>query len=107
MQDCFRAHPEMYGSELEDDEDELEEEVRGEMAARDQELASQQDDTPPTSSKDAPSQESVPPQDTPVEKTSESAVTTPAPETKNNGDEGGELIPKDIHNGSPSSSKDE
>ena len=25
MQDCFRLHPEMYGSELEDDEDEVEE----------------------------------------------------------------------------------
>lgn len=28
MQDCFRLHPEMYGSELEDDEDELEDEIR-------------------------------------------------------------------------------
>ncbi|KIN00565.1 hypothetical protein OIDMADRAFT_165173 [Oidiodendron maius Zn] len=28
MQDCFRLHPEMYGSELEDDEDEIEEELR-------------------------------------------------------------------------------
>lgn len=27
MQDCFRQHPEMYGSELEDDEDEVEEEL--------------------------------------------------------------------------------
>lgn len=34
MQDCFREHPEMYGSELEDDEDELEEELRAETTAR-------------------------------------------------------------------------
>lgn len=34
MQDCFRAHPEMYGSELEDDEDEIEEELRAQEAAR-------------------------------------------------------------------------
>src|ERR1700712_3521552 len=34
MQDCFRLHPEMYGSELEDDEDEVEEELRAEAAAR-------------------------------------------------------------------------
>ena len=27
MQDCFRQHPEMYGSELEDDEDAVEEEL--------------------------------------------------------------------------------
>lgn len=27
MQDCFRLHPEMYGSELEDDEDEGEDEL--------------------------------------------------------------------------------
>ncbi|CAG8949222.1 hypothetical protein HYFRA_00004846 [Hymenoscyphus fraxineus] len=28
MQDCFRAHPEMYGPELEDEEDEVEDELR-------------------------------------------------------------------------------
>jgi intermembrane space import and assembly protein 40 len=27
MQDCFRLHPELYGSELEDEEDEIEEEL--------------------------------------------------------------------------------
>jgi intermembrane space import and assembly protein 40 len=27
MQDCFRLHPELYGSELEDDEDEIEDEL--------------------------------------------------------------------------------
>lgn len=34
MQDCFRQHPEMYGSELEDDEDEVEEAIREQQAQR-------------------------------------------------------------------------
>jgi len=34
MQTCFRAHPEMYGSELEDDEDELEDEIRAQEAQK-------------------------------------------------------------------------
>ncbi|OBT65831.1 hypothetical protein VE03_05438 [Pseudogymnoascus sp. 23342-1-I1] len=34
MQDCFRAHPEMYGSELEDDEEEIEAEIRAQEAAK-------------------------------------------------------------------------
>lgn len=34
MQDCFRAHPEMYGSELEDDEEEVEAEIRAQEDAR-------------------------------------------------------------------------
>lgn len=34
MQDCFRQHPEMYGSELEDDEEEVEEAIREQQAQR-------------------------------------------------------------------------
>lgn len=34
MQDCFRQHPEMYGSELADDEDDVEEEIQAQEAAR-------------------------------------------------------------------------
>lgn len=36
MQDCFRAHPEIYGAELEDDEEDVEEELmaREELKAR-------------------------------------------------------------------------
>jgi intermembrane space import and assembly protein 40 len=37
MQDCFRQHPEMYGSELADDEDEVEEELRADAAAEEAE----------------------------------------------------------------------
>jgi intermembrane space import and assembly protein 40 len=34
MQDCFRQHPDMYGSELEDDEDEVEEELQARGATQ-------------------------------------------------------------------------
>ena len=34
MQDCFRAHPEMYGSELEDEEEEVEAEIRAQEDAK-------------------------------------------------------------------------
>jgi intermembrane space import and assembly protein 40 len=34
MQECFRQYPEMYGSELDDDDDEVEEELRAQEAAR-------------------------------------------------------------------------
>lgn len=34
MQDCFRQHPEMYGSELEDEEEEVEAELRSRDGSR-------------------------------------------------------------------------
>ncbi|KFY95698.1 hypothetical protein V498_03209 [Pseudogymnoascus sp. VKM F-4517 (FW-2822)] len=34
MQDCFRAHPDMYGAELEDEEEEIEAEIRAQEAAK-------------------------------------------------------------------------
>ena len=40
MQDCFRLHPEMYASELDDDEDEVEEELRARAAAESGEVPS-------------------------------------------------------------------
>jgi intermembrane space import and assembly protein 40 len=106
MQDCFREHPEMYGSELQDDEDELEEEVRGEMAARDGEPSSQDADAPSSPRKDTSGLLSSQPQRTPKKEASTNTPTTSIPETKNNGDEGGALIPKDLHDGSSSPSKD-
>ena len=39
MQDCFRQHPEMYASELEDDEDEVEEELRARENAKSENLS--------------------------------------------------------------------
>lgn len=54
MQDCFRQHPEMYGSELEDDEDELEEELRAEASPRSSDASN--DMTPPVNGQPQPSQ---------------------------------------------------
>ena len=34
MQDCFRAHPEIYATELEEEEEEIEEELRAREAAQ-------------------------------------------------------------------------
>lgn len=33
MQDCFRLHPEMYGEELDDEEDDIEDELRARQEA--------------------------------------------------------------------------
>jgi intermembrane space import and assembly protein 40 len=52
MQDCFRQHPEMYGSELEDDEDELEDE----LLARENAPSGDGENAPPS-----PSTQSAPP----------------------------------------------
>lgn len=54
MQDCFRQHPEIYGSELEDDEDEVEQE----LLARENDPSNQHDEsaaeaTPPVAQKTA------------------------------------------------------
>ncbi|KAI9733804.1 MAG: Oxidoreductase [Claussenomyces sp. TS43310] len=72
MQDCFRQHPEMYGSELEDDEDELEEEIRSEVAEKE----SQKDQ----GHRDA---------------------TSPSQKPENAGDEGGDLVPRALHDATP------
>lgn len=53
MQDCFRQHPEMYGSELEDDEDEVEEEIRGQIAAKETEAPVESEISSPESSEPA------------------------------------------------------
>ncbi len=34
MQDCFRAHPDVYGAELEDEEDEIDEELKAQGLSR-------------------------------------------------------------------------
>lgn len=36
MQDCFRAHPDVYGAELEDEEEEIDEELRAQGLSREQ-----------------------------------------------------------------------
>ncbi|KFY23264.1 hypothetical protein V493_05969 [Pseudogymnoascus sp. VKM F-4281 (FW-2241)] len=49
MQDCFRAHPDMYGSELEDDEAEIEAEIRAQEAAK---AEARESDAPAAESQD-------------------------------------------------------
>lgn len=68
MQDCFRAHPEMYGSELEDDEDEVEEE----LASRSQKESASS--SPENGHASAPSPETTP------SKTSKPAAEASEPE---------------------------
>ena len=92
MQDCFRQHPEMYGSELEDDEDELEEELRAEASPRSSDASN--DTTPPINGQPQPAQSAA--QDSP-----QPAIESSKSSTKpiKAGDEGGELVPKAAHDG--------
>jgi len=95
MQDCFRAHPEMYQSELEDDEDEVEEELRAREVAQnpDTEAQSAEPESKPT--------QEVPSPGTAVETHRESQASHPD-HVQKLGDEGGELLPKAVHDASAS-----
>jgi intermembrane space import and assembly protein 40 len=95
MQDCFRQHPEMYGSELEDDEDELEDETRAQEYAKASGEASAKstpESTPQVGTNAAP----IPLEEkkaTPAPPTQDSQSTTVS-EAQKAGDEGGDLVPK-------------
>jgi intermembrane space import and assembly protein 40 len=110
MQDCFRQHPEMYGSELEDDDDEVEEELHAREAA-----PASGDDTPQQTPQKAPEPAKEASQQV-EQKTTAPEAKAPAPEPKapspesppnssktkvsepeKSGDEGGELLPKAVH----------
>ena len=98
MQDCFRQHPEMYGSELEDDGDEIEEEIRAQESAKASGEASAKStpESAPQTSREAPS--------SPIEEKKaiseaphrDSQIIT-TPKAQKAGDEGGELLPKVAH----------
>ncbi|KAH8678615.1 hypothetical protein BGZ60DRAFT_468081 [Tricladium varicosporioides] len=107
MQDCFRLHPEMYGAELEDDEAEIEEELK----AREQAPVSGDESVP----QPIP-QSTIQPEVEPVNE--EAAVSAPIEEkskveahrdiqdtkpheVQKAGDEGDDLIPRAAHDGSP------
>jgi intermembrane space import and assembly protein 40 len=98
MQDCFRLHPEMYGSELEDDEDELEDEIRAQESAKasgETSAKSTPESAPPTAeASPTPSEEEKAVSEAPHR---DSQSTTVA-ETQKAGDEGGELVPKAAFN---------
>jgi len=97
MQDCFRLHPEMYASELEDDEDEVEEELRA------REAVSARDESPVPSSESAkvaePSQSDTIPaaESKSVEQPHRDSSSTTAINTQKTEDEGDELLPKAVH----------
>lgn len=119
MQDCFRAHPEMYASELENEEDEIEEELRAREAAN----GSEEGDSEPLPQKAAVSRKSEeqsekksegkPEPTEPTEPTTQKATESNSgsleekhrdsrnsitPEsTQNSGDEGGDLVPRAAH----------
>ncbi len=92
MQDCFRAHPEMYGSELEDDEEYVEAQLREEEGAK---AAARGDVSQDEASFSAPSAasglfhqaSSAPKEDT-------AAAVTPANPMA--GDESGDLVTKAV-----------
>ncbi|ATZ55423.1 Bcmia40 [Botrytis cinerea B05.10] len=116
MQDCFRAHPEMYASELENEEDEIEEELRAREAAngseeggseplpqkaavsrRSEEQSEKKSEgksepTEPTTQKATESNS-----DSPEEKHRDSRNSTTPESTQNSGDEGGDLVPRAAH----------
>ncbi|PVH76772.1 hypothetical protein DL98DRAFT_517763 [Cadophora sp. DSE1049] len=114
MQDCFRLHPEMYGSELEDGEDEVEEELRARESAaasgdeKDTSERTQQVSDKPTP---PPTEEKKPAQPTEQKQQGQPSgekklVEEPHRDTskataesvgKPQGDEGGELVPKASH----------
>ncbi|KAL5330068.1 hypothetical protein ACEPPN_003592 [Leptodophora sp. 'Broadleaf-Isolate-01'] len=105
MQDCFRLHPEMYGSELQDDEDEVEEELRARESAAasgDEPSDSTSERTQKVSDKPTPkaTEDKEPAPVVEEEKTVEephhdtSKATTENVAKPQSGDEGSELVPK-------------
>ncbi|KAG9237807.1 hypothetical protein BJ875DRAFT_452838 [Amylocarpus encephaloides] len=105
MQDCFRQHPEIYGAELEEDEDEVEEELRArEQASAPTDGPTESTPAPASSTpkitQEAPSTEQkVAKAKEPVESHRES-VEAASTEAKKGGDEGGDLVSKAAHDAS-------
>lgn len=90
MQDCFRAHPEMYGSELEDDEEEIEAEIRAQEAAN---AEARENDAPAAESQDAKVSPKKEAQDAKAA-VKEKAVEAPAPAHPEAADVGEKVLPK-------------
>ncbi|TGO53944.1 hypothetical protein BCON_0115g00270 [Botryotinia convoluta] len=116
MQDCFRAHPEMYTSELENEEDEIEEELRAREAANGSEEGGSEplsqkaavSGKPEEKSEKKPEGKSEPAKpttqkaiesnsDSTEEKHRDSRNSTTPESTQNSGDEGGDLLPRAAH----------
>ncbi|TVY26599.1 Mitochondrial intermembrane space import and assembly protein 40 [Lachnellula hyalina] len=105
MQDCFRQHPEMYGAELEDDEEEVEEELRAREAS-----PAPGDEAPqsaPKTSQEPPKEAAAPTPAPPAEEQKKPILDAPevhvdtaketVGESQDSGDEGSQLLPKAAH----------
>ena len=98
MQDCFRQHPEMYGSELEDDEDELEEELHAREGAPAGNAPSKPAaDLVPQAAKEAAPEPATPTKKAPAEDSHRDSTATTAENAQKAADEGDELVPKAAH----------
>jgi intermembrane space import and assembly protein 40 len=89
----------MYGSELEDDEDEIEEEIRAREGAEvSGEISAKSTSEPtPQTAKEAQSPPTEEKRGT-LEALHREGQNTTAAEVQRGGDEGGELVPKAAHN---------
>jgi intermembrane space import and assembly protein 40 len=88
----------MYGSELEDDEDEVEEEIRAQQSAKDGESAPAA--TEETESIPEPATEATPQSTEPkkaVEESHRDSSATTSEAAQKTGDEGEELLPRAVH----------
>lgn len=94
MQDCFRLHPEMYKSELEDDEDEVEEELRAQIASKESEGQTSESKQP--TSADSVATEASRPEPASDKDLRHDALAGVAA-VESTGDESGELVPRSMH----------
>ena len=93
MQDCFRQHPETYGAELEDDEDEVEEELHAREAA-----TAPGDEAPQSTPKTFPEPvKEAEERKEPIPELHRDSSKTTNSELEKSGDEGCELLPKAVH----------
>ncbi|TVY83093.1 Mitochondrial intermembrane space import and assembly protein [Lachnellula suecica] len=97
MQNCFRQHPEMYGPELEDDEDEVEEELRAREAG-----TASGDEDPQSNQKQSPEAVEEEPQpiehNDPAPESAPGSAKSPTIETlKSEKSEDDDLLPKAAH----------
>lgn len=91
MQDCFRLHPEMYGSELDDEEDDIEDELR----AR-QEASNGEESEEPKSEALTPTTIQETPQKSLATESKPKKQSKPV-ETTNSTDAAEEVVPKAAH----------
>ena len=92
MQDCFRLHPEMYASELEDEEDEIEEELRAREASPPVEESLSSESAKVSTPSQSPATEAT--ESKPVEQPHRESSSTIPEKVHKVGDEGEELLPK-------------